>query len=142
MVLIFPEDQRSENRNLQDTLCDWLCICRNPMVHSGAVVASNVSRSSVRDDKTRRHFVACGAAAGVCTAFSAPIGGVLFSLEERGRSNVPFRTFFCSMCSIATLYSWNAWELNLGKPDWTNCSHLEPSPLKEFEFYSIIWDHI
>ena len=31
-----------------------------PMVHSGAVVAAAVTRSSVRDDKARRDFVACG----------------------------------------------------------------------------------
>jgi chloride channel 7 len=89
-----------------------------PMVHSGSVVSAQVSRSTVRDDKTRRDFVACGAAAGVCTAFQAPIGGVLFSLEEGASywsQSVTFRTFFCSMCSIATLYFWNAVGARFGK---------------------------
>ena len=79
-----------------------------PMVHSGAVSASIVTSGQVRDDKARRDYVACGAAAGVCTAFSAPIGGVLFSLEE-GASywspNVTFRSFFTSAWAIATLYA-------------------------------------
>jgi chloride channel 7 len=80
-----------------------------PMVHSGGIVSALVSqrgsttpplllpfssckiRSSNKDDgplrdfrndREKRDFVACGAAAGVCSAFSSPIGGVLFSLEE------------------------------------------------------------
>jgi hypothetical protein len=68
-----------------------------PMVHSGSVVAAAISQgksrfwgvdtsfskfSDFRNDREKRDFVACGAAAGVCSAFGSPIGGVLFSLEE------------------------------------------------------------
>lgn len=89
-----------------------------PMVHSGAVVATAITSGKVRDDKARRDYVSCGAAAGVCTAFSAPIGGILFALEE-GSSywtpSITFRTFFCSASSIATLYVLNSVGIQFGK---------------------------
>jgi chloride channel 7 len=79
-----------------------------PMVHSGSVIAASVARS--RTDRHRSDLVACGAAAGVCSAFSAPIGGILFSLEE-GASywgpSLTWRCFFCSMVALMTLYIWN-----------------------------------
>eukprot|EP00814_Leptocylindrus_danicus_P006643 CAMPEP_0116013034 /NCGR_PEP_ID=MMETSP0321-20121206/5483_1 /TAXON_ID=163516 /ORGANISM="Leptocylindrus danicus var. danicus, Strain B650" /LENGTH=822 /DNA_ID=CAMNT_0003482501 /DNA_START=36 /DNA_END=2504 /DNA_ORIENTATION=+ len=94
-----------------------------PMVHSGAVVAAGISQgrtkcwgvdtsfskySDFRNEREKRDFVACGAAAGVCSAFSAPIGGVLFSLEEGASywsTKLTWRAFFCAMITLGTLYS-------------------------------------
>ena len=89
-----------------------------PMVHSGAVVATTLSSGKTRNDSQVRDFVACGAAAGVCTAFSAPIVGILFSLEE-GASywgpSLTWRTFFCSMIALTTLYVLNSIGSEFGK---------------------------
>jgi len=69
-----------------------------PMIHSGGVVGAGIpmlesvtfpklttrlrKSFNIRNDREKRDFVAAGSAAGVAAAFGAPIGGLLFSLEE------------------------------------------------------------
>jgi chloride channel 7 len=88
-----------------------------PMVHSGAVVAATLSSRRTRNDREKRDFVACGTAAGVCTAFSAPIGGILFALEEGASYWAPsltWRTFYCSMLAFTSLLMWDTVGSSLG----------------------------
>lgn len=119
-----------------------------PMVHSGAVVAAGVSQgkstvlgvntscarvSDFRNDREKRDFVACGAAAGVAAAFGAPIGGVLFSLEEGASfwsTRLTWRAFFCAMMTVLTLYIVRSAEYSFGKNDNT-------SMFSFGEFYSL-----
>ncbi|GAB2218551.1 hypothetical protein Droror1_Dr00001778 [Drosera rotundifolia] len=81
-----------------------------PMVHTGACIANLLGQGGSRrygltwtwlryfkNDRDRRDLVTCGAAAGVAAAFRAPVGGVLFALEEAAswwRSALLWRTFF------------------------------------------------
>ena len=90
-----------------------------PMIHSGGVIGAGIPQfetSSVkkfglnvpyfRSDRDKRDFVSAGAAAGVAAAFGAPIGGVLFSLEEGcsfWSQSLTWKTLFCTMTSAFTL---------------------------------------
>ena len=91
------------------------------MIHSGSVIGASLAQGTrglfgtlgdtrvleFRSDPEKRDFVACGAAAGVATAFGAPIGGVLFALEEGASfwsTQLTWRAFFCGMITIYTLY--------------------------------------
>jgi H+/Cl- antiporter ClcA len=54
----------------------------------------------------QREMLSAACAAGVCVAFGAPIGGVLYSLEETSYffpQKTMWRTFFCSFISAITL---------------------------------------
>ncbi|RWW68311.1 hypothetical protein BHE74_00024173 [Ensete ventricosum] len=66
-----------------------------PMVHTGACIANLLGQGGSRkyhltwtwlryfkSDRDRRDLITCGSAAGVAAAFRAPVGGVLFALEE------------------------------------------------------------
>ncbi|XP_044488082.1 chloride channel protein CLC-c-like isoform X2 [Mangifera indica] len=81
-----------------------------PMVHTGSCIANLLGQGGSRkyhltwkwlryfkNDRDRRDLITCGAAAGVAAAFRAPVGGVLFALEEVSswwRSALLWRTFF------------------------------------------------
>lgn len=92
-----------------------------PMVHTGACIASFLGQGGSRkyhltwkwlryfkNDRDRRDLITCGAAAGVAAAFRAPVGGVLFALEEAAswwRSALLWRTFFTTAVVAVVLRS-------------------------------------
>ncbi|GER25091.1 chloride channel clc [Striga asiatica] len=83
-----------------------------PLVHIGACIASLLGQGGstkyhlrsrwlqiFTSERDRRDLVTCGCAAGVAAAFRAPVGGVLFALEEVTswwRSQLMWRVFFTS----------------------------------------------
>lgn len=92
-----------------------------PMIHIGAITGAVVSQGKTilfghdtswtkfqdfRSDRSKRDFVTYGAAAGIAAAFRAPIGGILFTLEEGASfwsTSLTFRAFFCAMVSMLTV---------------------------------------
>jgi len=91
------------------------------MVHTGACIANLLGQGGSRkyrltwkwlryfkNDRDRRDLITCGAAAGVAAAFRAPVGGVLFALEEAAswwRSALLWRTFFTTAAVAVVLRS-------------------------------------
>nr|DAD30592.1 TPA_asm: hypothetical protein HUJ06_009443 [Nelumbo nucifera] len=90
-----------------------------PLVHIGSCIASLVGQGGpdnyrlkwrwlryFNNDRDRRDLITCGAASGVCAAFRAPLGGVLFALEEIAtwwRSVLLWRTFFSTAVVVVVL---------------------------------------
>jgi chloride channel 3/4/5 len=78
-----------------------------PYVHIATCVGNIACRlfsKYDRNDAKRREVLSAAAAAGVAVAFGAPLGGVLFGLEEVSYffpAKTLFRTFFC--CIVAAL---------------------------------------
>ncbi|KAL6011321.1 hypothetical protein ACLOJK_001767 [Asimina triloba] len=90
-----------------------------PLVHIGACLSYLLGQGGpdnyrlkwkwlryFNNDRDRRDLITCGAASGVCAAFRAPVGGVLFALEEVAswwRSALLWRTFFSTAVVVVVL---------------------------------------
>ncbi|VDK39347.1 unnamed protein product [Taenia asiatica] len=102
------------------TVCGGLVVGKEgPMIHIGSVIAAGFSQGRItcfglscrcfryfRNDAEKRDFVNAGAAAGVAAAFGAPVGGLLFTLEEGASfifQRLTWNTLFASMVSMFTL---------------------------------------
>ncbi|XP_013787955.2 chloride channel protein D-like, partial [Limulus polyphemus] len=95
-----------------------------PMIHLGALIGAGLSQfrsgtfgfrlpffSRFRNSEDRRNFVSAGAAAGIASAFGAPVGGLLFSMEEVSsfwNMKLSWQTFFCCMVSTFTTDLFNS----------------------------------
>ncbi|XP_040210108.1 chloride channel protein C-like isoform X2 [Rana temporaria] len=89
-----------------------------PMIHVGAVVGYGLSQfksdtlriklpffTRFRNSADRRNFITAGAAAGIASVFRAPVGGLLFALEEVASFwdlKLACQTFFCCLVSSLT----------------------------------------
>ncbi|XP_074281155.1 putative chloride channel-like protein CLC-g [Silene latifolia] len=84
-----------------------------PMVHTASCIAALLGQGGskkyrltwkwlhfFKNDRDRRDLVTCGTAAGIAAAFRAPVGGVLFALEEMTswwRGALLWRAFFSTV---------------------------------------------
>ncbi|GAB0092589.1 Chloride channel protein [Sergentomyia squamirostris] len=128
-----------------------------PMIHSGAIIAAGLSQGKsttfgmdfgmlqyFRDDHEKRDFVVGGAAAGVAAAFGAPIGGVIFSLEEVAsfwNQSLIWRTMVASVISsftlnivLSTYYGLSG----LVYPGLFNLGKFEPLPFTYIELFAFV----
>ena len=93
-----------------------LCIGKEgPLAHIGAIISIAViyyvpikEFDYFKNDVKKREFLCAGVAAGVSAAFSAPIGGALFSYELSKPTTfwtftMIWRTFFSCSCATFTL---------------------------------------
>lgn len=84
-----------------------------PFVHIASCIANIVSRAFVKYEQNegkRREILSAACAAGVAVSFGAPIGGVLFSLEEASYyfpPKVMWRSFWCAAVAAITLKAMN-----------------------------------
>ncbi|KAK7380843.1 hypothetical protein VNO78_33362 [Psophocarpus tetragonolobus] len=90
-----------------------------PLVHIGSCFASLLGQGGpdnyrikwrwlryFNNDRDRRDLITIGSSSGVCAAFRAPVGGVLFALEEVAtwwRSALLWRTFFSTAVVVVVL---------------------------------------
>jgi len=95
-----------------------------PMIHLGGIVGAGLSQfqsgffnikpnyfQRFRNSEDRRNFISAGVAAGVSSAFGAPVGGLLFSMEEVSsfwNMKLSWQTFFCCMVSTFTTDLFNS----------------------------------
>ncbi|CAD5234625.1 unnamed protein product [Bursaphelenchus xylophilus] len=124
-----------------------------PMIHSGGAAAALVSQirfklfgykfepfPEFRNDREKRDFVSAGAAAGVSAAFAAPIGGVLFSLEEGAsfwNQTMTWRMVFTALVSTFTLNC--CLSLFFSRPGYLSWSGLANFGVFENQSYNV-WE--
>lgn len=107
-----------------------------PYVHIATCVgniACRVSSKYNHNDGKRREVLSAAAASGVAVAFGAPIGGVLFSLEEVSYYFPPktlFRTFFCCVTAALSLKFLNPYGTN-------KIAMFEVRYLRDWEFFEM-----
>ncbi|KAF2732117.1 chloride channel protein 3 [Polyplosphaeria fusca] len=89
-----------------------------PYVHIATAIGNIACRLFSKynhNDGKRREVLSASAASGVAVAFGAPIGGVLFGLEEVSYYFPPktlFRTFFCCIAAALSLKFLNPYGTN------------------------------
>ena len=102
-----------------------------PLIHLGAIAGAGVTQGrsrtlgcqtrlfqAFRNNKDRRDFITAGAACGVSAAFGAPIGGLLFVMEEVSSfwdHSASGQVFLASMISFSFIALFNSITNTIGR---------------------------
>jgi len=119
-----------------------LCLGKEgPMVHIASCCGNFFAKkfSKYHNEAKRREILSAACAAGVSVAFGAPIGGVLFSLEEASYYfplKTLWRSFLCAMIAAITLAGFNPY--GSGKLVMFPVNHSVPWTTYEVLFFAIL----
>ncbi|XP_074841905.1 chloride channel protein C-like [Carettochelys insculpta] len=94
------------------------CGPEGPMIHLGAIIGCGLSQfkldtlgirlpffTRLWNSSDKRNFITAGAGAGIASVFRAPVGGLLFTLEEMASVwdiRLAWQTFFCCLMAAFT----------------------------------------
>lgn len=112
-----------------------------PYVHISTCIgniACRIFSKYSNNDGKRREILSASAASGVAVAFGAPIGGVLFSLEEVSYyfpSKTLFRTFFC--CIVSGLGAFDVTSLTRLQAAALSLKFLDPYGTKKIVLFEV-----
>eukprot|EP00927_Polykrikos_kofoidii_P070424 TRINITY_DN6665_c0_g1_i4.p1 TRINITY_DN6665_c0_g1~~TRINITY_DN6665_c0_g1_i4.p1 ORF type:complete len:751 (-),score=138.77 TRINITY_DN6665_c0_g1_i4:579-2762(-) len=118
------------------------CGKEGPLVHIACCWANFVCKfipRYQRNEAKQRELVSCACAAGVAVAFGAPLGGVLFSLEEASSifpTKTMLRAFAAACIAAMTLGWWNP--TGTGKLTMFAASYSKPPQFSEYPVFIFI----
>jgi len=118
------------------------CGKEGPLVHIACCFSNLISKfipRYARNEAKQRELLSCACAAGVAVAFGAPLGGVLFSLEEASTlfpSRTMIRAFFASSVAAVSLAWWNP--TGSGKLTMFEAHYDEPPHFVEYYIFVML----
>eukprot|EP00928_Gymnodinium_smaydae_P070448 TRINITY_DN5427_c0_g6_i2.p1 TRINITY_DN5427_c0_g6~~TRINITY_DN5427_c0_g6_i2.p1 ORF type:complete len:744 (-),score=164.91 TRINITY_DN5427_c0_g6_i2:61-2292(-) len=120
------------------------CGKEGPLVHIACCWSNCCSKLFSRyanNEAKQRELLSTAAAAGVSVAFGAPLGGVLFSLEEVSTmfpSRTMVRSFFAAVVAALSLFWWNHALAGEAKLTMFEAPYTKPPGFAEYPVFVLI----
>jgi len=106
-----------------------------PSVQLGAAAGQGVSRMLGRIKVEEKYLITCGASAGLAAAFSAPLAGTIFALEELHKN---FSPLVLVPAMVASMMAGFISQHFFGQMPVFNFGRLDPLPLKYYGYVLIM----
>jgi chloride channel 3/4/5 len=118
------------------------CGKEGPLVHISCCWCSFICKFFPRykdNEAKQRELLSCACASGVAVAFGAPLGGVLFSLEEAS-TIFPMRTMLRAFCGATVAAMTLAYQdpTGSGKLTMFNCPYDQPPRFTEYPIFILM----